>query len=452
MSIWKKLAWSNGSIAAALSMQAFGAFGAYFYMNHLKLDPALYALGMTLYAIWNAINDPLLGQLSDRTRTRWGRRVPYMVAGTIPLGIAFALVWMPPAAVLSSQGWLFAYFLGIVCLFDGLYTLVILNWTALFPEMYPSLRERAQMAVIRQVFGIIGLVIGIAVPPMLYGPDGGTATGWAFMGILLAAVTVITLFISVLGSKERPEFSHDEPLNLWQSLGNTLANRSFVSFGLANMALNFGFNMLVAGFPFYSHYVLKTQGVQETILLGLIFVSALVVMPLWQKCIVRFGSRNCIAAAFVMFGVATMPYMTASGFKSGALISLFLGLGLSGLLLITDVLLADIVDEDELRTGTRREGMYFGINGFFIRISIAGQASVLALVLKSSGFDPDLSVQGARAIQGLRFLLSPVVMVALLLALLMMWVYPLHGQRLDRVKKEIEALHHDKASRIGSNG
>ena len=120
---------------------------------------------MTIYGIWNAINDPLAGQWSDRTRTRWGRRIPFILFGTVPFCIIFVLVWTVPQSVQASANSLFAYFLAMAFLFDGLFTVVILNWTALFPEMYPSLRERSSVSATKQALGIVGMIVGMALAP-----------------------------------------------------------------------------------------------------------------------------------------------------------------------------------------------------------------------------------------------------------------------------------------------
>lgn len=269
------------------------------------------------------------------------------------------------------------------------------------------------------------------------------------MALLLGGATAVTMLVSLFGSRERPEFSGDQPLSLKEAFVQTLTNSTFVVFGVANMALNFSFVMLTAVFPFFAKYVLHVEGMLQSVLLLIIFLSSLLVMPIWAKGITRHGARKALAAAAFMFGLATLPFLAASSFLSGAITCLLLGLGFAGLLMVTDVLLADIIDEDELKTGTRREGMYFGINGFFIRISIALQAVILAQVLTRTGFRAG-EVQSASAIGGLRALMSPIIVAALAVIVIMMWIYPLHGERLKKVKGELDALHREKASRARS--
>jgi GPH family glycoside/pentoside/hexuronide:cation symporter len=226
MKKWHMIAYSVGSLGTTLSMQCFNTFVPIFYIDRLKLSPALFGLAMTIYAIWNAINDPLAGQISDRTRTRWGRRIPYVAFLTVPMVLSFILVWTPPFSVARGQmTQLFLYFTFIICLLDGLWTFVVLNYTSLFPEMYPNEKQRASVSAWRQVFTVVGLLVGVALPPLLYGP-----LGWPLTALIFAVVTGVSLLVSLAGSHEAKEFSQEEPLRLRAALLATFKNKSFLLF------------------------------------------------------------------------------------------------------------------------------------------------------------------------------------------------------------------------------
>ncbi|MHB8947429.1 MAG: MFS transporter, partial [Bacillota bacterium] len=263
----QKILYSFGSFGASLPAQAVGAFLLFFYVDQLKMPPSLYGTGMVIYAIWNAINDPLAGQISDNTRTRWGRRIPYIRWLMAPLAVAFVLIWKPPfASAVGHETGMFAYFLIMLFFFDGLYTFVILNWTALFPEMFPTLGERTQVSAMRQAFGIFGNIIGVSLPPMLY-----PVLGWGGMGLAFGILTLISLGLSLLGSKENPTFAEEQGLALIPALKATFANRSFVTFVIADFAWQFTFGILLAVIPFYAKYVLHIEGFLQTLLTGIIF-------------------------------------------------------------------------------------------------------------------------------------------------------------------------------------
>jgi GPH family glycoside/pentoside/hexuronide:cation symporter len=445
---WRKITYSAGSLAAAVSYQAFSTYIIFFYVDTLKLSAKLVGLGMILYGIWNAINDPLAGQISDRTRTRWGRRVPYILFGTIPLALAFMLLWVPPFSVAAGQAAaLFAYFLVAIFLFDLLFTFVVLNWTSLFPEQFRTLAERAQVSAYRQVFGIVGLILGVALPPAISG-----ALGWGPMGVIFGIITAIALYVAIAGVKEKREFSLDPSLGLIEALSSTLRNRSFITLVCASMFINFSFVMLTATVPFYAKYVLGIGGNETTLLLGVAFLVALPSVYFWSAYAVKKGARLALLGAVVAFAAATTPFIFARSLVGGMLGTGLMGFGLAGLIVLVDILLADVVDEDELATGARREGMYFGINGFFIRLSVSLQAGVLALVLTATGYSANLPQQGPAAVAGLRALMSAVPVLGLALAFWAMRCYPLHSARLATVRERIETLHAEKAARAEQVG
>ncbi|HWI61480.1 MAG TPA: MFS transporter [Symbiobacteriaceae bacterium] len=422
-----KLLYSSANISASLTAQFFSTFILFYYVDTLKLSPALVAVGMTLYGIWNGINDPLAGQLSDQTRSRWGRRIPWVMFGTLPLALAFWLVWVPPS---QSQWPLFAWFMGAIFLYDTLYTIVVLNWTALFPEMYPSLQERSSVSALRQALGILGMIIGTALPPVLTG-----LIGWGTTAAIFAAVVALFFGLSLLGSREQPEHAEKAGLPIWPALRATLANKSFATYVTASLLIQFTFVQLTGAIPFYAKYVLQATPFQTTLMLGSLFVVALPLVYLWGRLTVRWGPRTTMMVAAALFAALLVPFWFVDGFLGGLLVTAALALGLSGLMILFDIFVADIVDEDALKTGVRREGMYYGVHGLMIRLGISLQAVVTGQVLTRSGYDANLAAQPESAVAGLRLLVTVVPMAALCLALVALWFYPLHGERLRNVRE-----------------
>jgi GPH family glycoside/pentoside/hexuronide:cation symporter len=435
----KSILYSSGNFAASLAGSVFSTYVIFYYVDVLKMPAYLIGLAMGVYGIWNAINDPLLGQLSDRTRSRWGRRTPYILFGSIPFVLFFTFVWTPPVGLIGGNiTAMLIYFICIVFLFDLLYTLVIINWTSLFPEMYKTQEERTRVSVYRQVFGIVGNIIGVALPPILY-----AAIGWQAMGIVFGVLTLVFLGLSLLGSREDASAAESAGLPLFKALKATFANRSFLIYVLAAMFLQFTFVMLQAVLPFYAKYVVHVEGFRQSLMVGVIFIMAMLWVTFWGRRANRRGSKSTIILSAAFYAASLIPLLFVGGYYGAVISTALIGVGLAGLMVLLDVMLSDVIDEDELKTGARREGMYFGINGLLVRLAISFQAVIMGFVLDTSGYDADLPVasQPAGAIAGIKVLLVVIPIVSVLIAMLIFSRYPLNSEKLREVKQRLKEKH-----------
>ncbi|MBU0672609.1 MAG: MFS transporter [Candidatus Margulisbacteria bacterium] len=431
-----KIAYSFGAVATALSYQAFSTYIIFFYVDVVKLPAYLAAIGMLIYAVWNAINDPLAGYISDHTHSRWGRRIPYIALGAVPFGLAYFLLWTPPFTNYSQTMLLFAYFVGFICLFDGFYTVTILNWASLFPEMFPSLKERSRVNAYRQSFGMIGLVLGIAVPPLIYG-----SLGWAWMGAIFGVIISVSLLIALWGSHEHLEFSQEKQLPLWASFKATLKNRSFLTFVFSNLFVQYSFTIILATIPFFAKYILDEGAPGTAAILAAAFLTAIPMLYVWERIAVKFGVKRSYMAAILVLAVALVPLFFVGNFIGTLLTAFMIGIGLSGFILVVDLMIADVIDEDETVTGTRREGMFFGANAFITRFAIALEALSMGLVFVLAGYNPYVYTQTRSLLTGLRFLIAGLPLMALALAFILIWFYPLAGRKLEEMDKKMMDIH-----------
>ncbi|MFW6068190.1 MAG: MFS transporter [Chloroflexota bacterium] len=451
---WQMVLYASGSLSVALSYQAFATFIQFLYIDVFGLRAAAVGLVWSFYGVWNAINDPLAGYWSDRTSTRWGRRIPWIATLFIPLSISFYLLWSPPQSLVAGPSRnLLIYFLALVLLFDLLWTLVVMNWTALFPEMVPDEQQRASVSGWRQAFSIVGLLVGVALPPVLAGPDWG---GRGLMALLLSVVTAVFFGASLLGSRERRSATQEEPLHFRAALRATLSHADFRRFLGASLAIQFIFMMLTATTPFYTKYVLRIQGpltistldltldaaTQTSLFLGLAFIAAFSTMPLWTVLAQRWGAWRALRAACLYAAAALLLFLLPDGFYGGLVVAIIFGLGLAGLLMLTDLLVADLVDADEVKTGRRREGMFFGMNGFVIRFAFTLQGIISGTLLEVSGYiAPSAGIlypeQPPAALWAMRLLIGFFPALAALLAFFILGRYTLHGKRLRAVQAHV---------------
>ena len=440
MKLSRKLAYSFGAVAMALSSQAFATYIIFFYVDVVKLPPYLAAIGMLVFGLWNALNDPIAGYISDHTRSRWGRRIPYIAFGAIPFGLAYFLIWNPPFTGLTEVLPLFLYYIIFICLFDAFYTITVLNWSCLYPEMFTSLRERSEVNALRQTFAIIGLALGVALPPLIYG-----AWGWGRLGLVFGAVISVSLLITLLGSQEHMEYSHEKQLPLWLSLKATFKNRSFLTFVFSNLFVQYSFVMILASVPFFAKYVLDVSAGRTAAILGSAFLAALPLLYVWEKLAIRVGAKKCFMTAIALLALFLVPLFFVNTYWGTLLAATLIGGALAGFILVADVIIADVIDEDETHTGTRREGMYFGVHAFITRFAIGLEALSIGLIFTTTGYNPYVFTQTREFLSGLRLLIAGFPLIALGLAFVIIWFYPLVGRKKFKdLKAELKEIHEKK--------
>jgi GPH family glycoside/pentoside/hexuronide:cation symporter len=157
------------------------------------------------------------------------------------------------------------------------------------------------------------------------------------------------------------------------------------------------------------------------------------------------GPKKALMRAGALYGLCLLPLFFAKNFIQGVVTCLLLSFGLAGIMVLLDICIADVTDEDEVKTGVRREGMYFGVHGFMIRLGISISASIMGPVMKRTGYDANLAVQPASALVGFRVLMSFIPMVAIGLGLVILRYYPLDGKKLEDMKARVAMLHAEKA-------
>jgi GPH family glycoside/pentoside/hexuronide:cation symporter len=433
------LAFGASSFPIQLMGQTFAAFVVYFYVEHLGVPAAWVAGAMVVHGILSAVLNPALGAVSDRVRTRWGRRVPWILVGTGPLVVAFVLIWMPPT--LPPVGTL-VWFLAVVAVYDAATVAVVLNVSALFPEIFRTTAERARGNTPRQVFSLVGMILGTAGAPLLYG-----TIGWAGMGIALGVVCLGLYLWSFTGMVERVP-SHvtaaTPALSWWHQLRYTLANRAFLTYVIGSLLVQSSTSIVLASAPFYVKYGLGQQDVADTAVLGAIFAAALPALAGWSWVVRRTSPRTALLWSTAAYALASLAYLVPSSLPGAVVVGLGLGVGVAGILQLLEVALSQIIDDDQRRTGLRREGTYYGVNGFIVKGSVIVQAVVVAAVLTASGYDAALPVEPSSVVTGVRMLMAVFPAIGAALAFVCFWFYPL------RQRDVPTSLHSDESMEDGT--
>lgn len=428
------ITYSMGNFANTIAYQVFGNRIQFYYVDILGLNAALAGVIWTIYGLWNAINDPLMGQVSDRTRTRMGRRVPYVMFGAIPLGISFFFLWTPP----TRPPWLLAaYFLMILFVFDTLYSLTIIAYNALFPEVAPNLHERVNLSTVREILATISLLLSFILAPIL-----AESIGYVWMGAIMGLLVAAGYLIAMIGVKEDPSKIRDgDAVGLWQSLKIVFASRPFRWFLGANICKEYIWLVLAAMLPFWRKYALGIQGPTElfgltlgggdteAILLGIPILLTIPMLLVWRPLVTRWGPRRTWIVASLCFVPGFVAMTLADSFYTGLLGTILVVPGLAGSMIMPFPLISEVIDDDAARHGYRREGIFFGINGGVTKLAFSAQGVLFAWIMSVSGYTAGSDVQSASAVWGIRFLIAVTPLVAALLIVFFMLRYPLGASR-----------------------
>lgn len=407
-----------------------------YYVDHLKVDPVRFAVLMSAFAVYNAFDNPVIGYLSDRTRTRWGRRIPYLLFATLPSMVLLALLFNAPSGGVQNPDSLLLYFGVLWVLWETTGTMVGTGYLALLPEMFRSFAERTDVSVRMNAVQVAGLLIGLALPPLL-----AAKIGWGPVGILFAAIGAAAIYSGVGALSERAASQRAAPLPLLGALRSTFTNRSFLTIVAAQTMRFVSTGTLATGMGFFVKYSLgEKSGLLTTLLLAAAFVTAGALLWPWRQWVAqRYGARTTLLLAFTVSGLAVLPMIFIQSVPAAFLTTVLFGVGLSGMILMGDVVLADVIDEDELRTGQRREGAYYGLSGLITTLSTGITAAVFGWVAFRYGYDPKLDVQPGTVAQGFRVFMTVPPLIGSALAFVFLWFYPLHGERLRQVRLQLAA-------------
>ncbi len=431
--------YSLGAVPSALPYNMIQSFFVFFYLIYAGLSLELTGLLLILYGIWNAINDPLIGYYMDKKKTRWGRRVPYIVIGTIPLTIGFILLWWVPW---SDQITIFLHGLIMLFLFDLGFTLAITAWSSLYTEMYETEEERATVVAIKDSIAFLSAMIGVIIPPLI-----ATALGWPVCGILFGIMIPITMYLSLLGTKERKEYQIDEPLPFVAAFKETFTNKPFVNITLTYTMIDFVFGLTMMALPLYARFVLKMdEALVGFAALGVV-LGLFISVPFWRWMYAKKGPKFGLLLAMGIFALGIWPVFLVSNFIMLFFLTIFPGFGVGGMIM-TEPAISAAIDFDELKTGKRREASYNGILTLIARLSIVFSGLSLIIIHYMFGFESGSEAQTSSAIFGLKLLVSIIPFIGILLGLLIFKFFPINYKKFCDMQEKLKVLHEKRLLKI----
>jgi|TARA_B110000438_G_scaffold271303_1_gene289080 GPH family glycoside/pentoside/hexuronide:cation symporter len=440
----KKSAWAMGSIADVYMTNALNYLAFPIYNMGLGVDPRMLGWALGLPRIWDAISDPLMGNISDNARTRWGRRRPFILVGAVLCAIMFALIWAPPIGWSPTAiGW---YFMAMVLLYYTAYTIFTVPWGALGLELTSDYNERTGVQAYRTVFQAIG-ALGLGTMWVLAQKWGGgnDVVGVRYVGLFFGAVILLFGILPAFLCRENLDHDQDK-IAFLPALKATFANKVFLLLIAVTVCVMLGIFM-VNSFALYigTYYVFDgdKEGVARlSMYANFVFQGVgIALVPLVTIIAARFGKKATLIGGLLLvvfaYGTSWWCYTPRNPWLQ--LISLALAApGLSCMWVIGASMLADICDLDEMKTGLRREGMFGASFSWATKAGIAFTMILSGYMLQWSGFDATLETQqpeGVITTMRLLYMFVPMTFVGLAVVLLLF--YPLTEKRVLEIQKEL---------------
>lgn len=435
-----KLLYSTGDLSTSIPLAILMFFQLYFLTDVVGLRPDYAGWSVGLSRIWDAVNDPLFGLLSDRIRSRWGRRRVLLLLGAVPLGLSFMLMWIVPP---FSQSGLAVYYAAVFIIFDTLFTMVHVGYNALTPEMTQNYDERSSLNGYRMVFSISGSLGSIILATVMGWYISDKRLLFALVGVILGVVAIVPPLVVFSVTREKPARDLPEPLAFGDALRSTLSNFPFrMVMGLYLLSWTAA-SILAAVLVYFANYYLRVPE-QATYFVLAAQGSAILFIPLTVWLARKLDKRRAfilgaISWIMVLLGLYSLDSeMVAMAYVLAALS----GLGIATAYVIPWAMVPDVIEDDEIHTGQRREGSYYAFASFFQKLATGaaiwamGQALAWAGYLTPTTTDV-LPVQPAQAVGAIRFFVGPVPALLLVLAILFAWRFPITREKHLAMRQEL---------------
>lgn len=439
-----KIGFGLGDIYGGGSMMIIGFYYLYFLTDVVLLTPALAGTVILISKAWDAITDPIMGVISDRTRTRFGRRRPYFLAGIVLIFLSFLAMWYP--IDFSRELHRFIYVLIAYIFFSTVITMVMIPYNALVPELTPDYNERTSLTGFRIFFsGFSSLVCAVVPWEIVKAFKPNIDTGFIVMATAFGLFFALPFIATFLTTHERPEFQQDAvPFSFRKTFVEPFRTPTFVSVLLMYLFAFVAMDMVMSVIIYFMTYYVGRPD-ETNYVLGALLVVQLAVIPLYLLLSRRAGKKAAYITA-VVFWICSMTLSLVIGPNSPAwLIYLFgalVGVGTGGVVIMIYSIFPDIPDVDELYSGTRREGLYSGMFTFMRKLSSATGLFIVSAIIGWAGYQAPVDglqqTQTGQFILVLRVIFVAVPAVLLALCLASAFFFALSPALHARIKEHLE--------------
>jgi GPH family glycoside/pentoside/hexuronide:cation symporter len=434
-----KIIYGGGDLGFSLTTTIIGAYFLFFLTDVVGIQPAVAGIAILVGRTWDYVNDPIIGHISDRTRSRWGRRRPFLLFGALPFALAFMLMWYRPP--FESQVALAAYYAAAYVLFDAAATFVYMPYYALTPELTENYDERTSLTSYRMFFSIFGSLLAFTVPMMIIGTfTPQNASRVLLMAVIFGLASAFPLWLVFFNTREKEVFIAQEKPKMMASLKAALKNRPFVFSAVIYLLTWVCMDILQTTLLFFIKYALKMEA-QSDLLMAMIFVTAIIALPFWELTSRKVNKRIAYALGIGFWALVQIVLITVGPNVTWPIIyflCVMAGIGVSAAHVLPWSIIPDAIEWDEYRTGERHEGVFYSLITLMQKVASSIAIPMVGILLEVTHYQANAVQQPQSAVLGIRMLVGPIPAILLTIAIIFALKYPLGREQFTSIVEELQ--------------
>ncbi len=421
---------SVGDLGGNLFFSLIGFIFIFFLTEQLGLSGTMAGAAMMIGKICDAVTDPIVSSFSDRSKSRHGRRRPFIFWGALLLFVTMILTFSIPRFENSFITFIVATLL--FCLLCLSYTLVNIPYSSLQPELTSDYNEKTKLTMIRMSFAIFGTILAVLARPLAEF-FGFNNHGWTIMAFFMGLIMLISSWITVFSVKEKNCDAYKKQKGVIESYYDAFTNREFLFALIPWMLFVTAVTVIQGSFLYYFKYIHKAATYFEFTLFGLIFVS-LFTFFFWFKISKRVSKSVCYSIGMSFFALSLLVSYFLSPIFGPVFTTILIsisGIGFSTHYIMPHSIIPDVIELDSKRSGIRREGIYYAIWNFLMKCGQAFAGLLIGITLDKTGFIPPISnssiiAQTDSALKGISFLCGPIPVILIIAGVIVLRFYPIN--------------------------
>lgn len=381
-----------GFFGVSLITQLFHGFNLSYWTDTGMVTIYWASACKIIFVIVDWIDDVIAGTLSEHTKSKLGKRLPWIIYGCIWIPIFIVLTYAVNRNTNFSTVQFIIYYIVISILVENANTIFYINYNALFPTLFPSTQKRNKVASYKHLLEIVAFILCYFFTPILLDELG---LNYALIGVIYGIIFLICVFIMVRSIRISDDIKAKKEVQKQYSsikmLKEVLKNKPFVIYHVAQSFFLAVMAIVVSLYPMYCKYVLKVSGWQQSVVLVCLFLTLLISIPLWSQVIKKIGFVKAWLISFIMLPLGLCLLYFPNNFISGCVVTAMIGPSFGGLLLTPDMILAELIDIDKIKYHVSREAALGSMGSFISRISVIFAAIITSVLSISLGYESGIN-------------------------------------------------------------